>query len=259
MRASILALLLVGAACSQKADHPGFAPACDPGECLPPTPGSNGNGNGSGGDNGSGEELGTFSGDILTFSTDFFDTGTVLTTGATVSAEGENGSRVRGSYDGTAFQLEGVLKTSGNWFLVEPVSTGLLPTLTPLDTRSLTAGLSPGLAQSLTIDGIFALMGTERAEARAQIVLHVVNAQGASIAGVVAEVTAERVGYRTNGTWLANDEGTDDSGLIFLGNVQAGAALSTLNVSFSGTASGRAEVALQAGAVTVATVVVSKK
>lgn len=256
----MLALLLACAACSQEADHPAFAPTCDPGECLPPMPGKGGGiGNEGGADSGSGEELGTFSGDVLTFSTDFFDTGTVLTTGATVSAEGQSGSRIQGSYDGTAFQLEGVLKTAGNWFLVEPVSTGLLPTLTPLDTRSATTGLRAGLAQSLTVDGIFALMGTERAEERAQIVLHVVNQQGVSISGAVAEVTAERIGYRTSGTWLANDEGTDDSGMVFLGNVQVSSALTTINVDFSGTASGRAEVALQAGAVTVATVVVSKK
>lgn len=255
----MLVLLWACCACSEKAEHPAFAPTCDPGECLPPMPGKGSTGSEGGSDSGGGSELGTFSGDVITFATDFFDTGTVLTTGANVSAEGENGGRVRASYDGSSFQLEGVLKTSSNWFLVEPVSTGLLPTLTPLDTRSATGGLSPGLAQSLTVDGIFALMGTERAEERAQIVLHVVSAQGASVSGVKAEVTAERIGYRTSGTWLANDEGTDDSGLIFLGNVQVGSALTTLNVDFSGSASGRAEVALQAGAVTIATVVVARK
>jgi hypothetical protein len=259
MRALFLAIVWACAACSQDVDHPSFAPSCDPGECLPPTPGS-GSGSGSGGDSSGGEELSTFSGQVVTLATDTFDTGTVLTTGATVSAEGENGSRVRGNYDGTSFQLEGVLKTPSNWFLVEPVSTGLLPTLTPVETRSAaTENLAVGLAQSLVVDGIFALMGTERSEERAQIVLHLVDAQGASVSGVRAEVTAERVGYRTAGSWLANNEGTDDSGLIFLGNVQVGSALTTLNVDFSGSASGRAEVALQAGAVTVATVIVAKK
>jgi hypothetical protein len=226
-------------------------------------PGQNGSGNGSGsgGESGGGEEaLGTFTGDVSTYANDFFDTGTVLTTGATVSATGRNGSRVKANYDGTAFQLPGVLKTAGNWFLVEPVSIGLLPTLTPVDTRSTTSDvLSIWLAQSLTIDSIFALMGTERAEDRAQIALHVVDANRTSVSGVRVSVTAERIGYRTSGTWLANEEGTDDSGMIFLGNVPVGSALTTIDVNFTGNASGRAELALQGGAVTVATVVVSRK
>lgn len=260
MRAPILALLLVLAGCSQDADHPDFSPSCDPGQCLPPMPSQNGSGTGSGGDASGGEELGVFSGQVVTFATDSFDTGTVLTTGATLSAEGEAGSRVQGNYDGTAFQLEGVVKAPSNWFLVEPVSIGLLPTLTPVDTRSAPAtGLSIGLAQSLTVDSIFALMGIERAESRAQIALHLVDAQGLSVSGALVDASAERVGYRNAGTWLTNQDGTDDTGLVFLGNVQVGSALTTLDLNFSGTAAGRAEVALQAGAVTIATVVVSRK
>lgn len=259
MRALRLALALALVGCGQKADHPAFAPSCDVGECTPPIPGGSSGGNEGGADSGGGEELATVAGDILTYSTDSFDTGTALTTGATVTADGENGSRVSGNYDGTSFQLEGVLRTAGNWFLVVPVSTGLLPTLTPVETRSTTGSVRAGLAQTVTVDGIFALMGTERAEERAQVVLHVVNAQGGSVAGVLAEVTAERIGYRTSGSWLANEEGTDSSGLIFLGNVQAGTALTMTDVTFSGRATGRAQVALQAGAVTVATIVVNEK
>lgn len=259
MRVSCLASALALAACGQELDHPAFTSSCDPGQCLPPTPSQNGN-PGSGGDSGSEEELGVFSGEVGTYATDSFDTATVLTTGATISAQGENGGRVRGNYDGTAFQLEGVLKSPSNWFLVEPVSSGLLPTLTPVDTRSAPPnGLSLGLAQSLTIDGIFALMGIERAESRAQVALHVVDSGGRSVSGALVDVTAERVGYRNAGTWLANRDGTDDTGLIFLGNVQASPALSTLDIDFSGTAAGRARVAFQAGAVTIATVVVSRK
>ncbi len=259
MRAPILALVLACAACSSKADHPAFVEACEPGECLGPRPGGSSGGNEGGSDSGGDEELGTFSGNVLTYANDFFEDGTVLTTGAKVSATGQSGSRVSGNYDGTSFQLEGVLKAASNWFLVEPSGSGLLPTLTPRDTRSASNSPSIGLAQSLTIDGIFALMGTERAEARAQIALHVVDSQGVSLKGVVASLTAERIAYRTSGTWVANDEGTDDSGLIFLGNVAVGSALTSTTVTFSGGAAGRATLAVQAGAVTVATVVVSKK
>lgn len=259
MRALYCALAVALSACGQEVDHPDYAPSCEPRECLPPIPGTSGGGNEGGADS-AGEEVGTISGDVVTFSTDFFDTGKVLTTGATVSAEGESGARVRASYDGTTFQLEGVLKSAGNWFLVEPVSVGLLPTLTLQDTRGVTKEtLSPGLAQSLTVDAIFALMGAERAEARAQVVLRVVNAQGVAVSGVRAEVTAERIGYRAAGSWLASGEGTDETGLIFLGNVQVASSLTDLDVVLSGSASGRARVAAQPGAVTVATVIVSQK
>jgi hypothetical protein len=259
MRALYCALAVALSGCGQEVDHPDYAEGCEPRECLPPTPGTNGGGN-EGGSDSAGEEVGTVSGDVVTFSTDFFDTGKVLTTGATVSAEGERGARVRGNYDGTTFQLEGVLKAAGNWFLVEPSSVGLLPTLTLQDTRGVTnETLSPGLAQSLTVDGIFALMGAERADARAQVVLRAVNDQGASVAGVRAEATAERIGYRAAGSWLASGEGTDDTGLIFLGNVQVASTLTELEVVLSGSASGRARVAAQPGAVTVATIIVSKK
>lgn len=259
MRASIWALVLACAGCSQEVDHPDFVPTCEPGECLGPAPGG-GISNNGGADSGGTEEVGTFTGSVRTYADDFFDAGTALTTPATVSAIGEQGSRVRGDYDGSSFQLDGVLKAAGNWFLVEPIGAGLLPTLTPVDTRVITTDLPAiGVVQSLTIDGVFALMGTERSTERAQIALRVVDAQGASIAGALAEVTAERIAYRTAGTWVANEEGTDDSGLIFLGNVAVGSALTTTTVVLSGRATGRAQVALQAGAVTVATVVVTKK
>lgn len=259
MRAPYWALAMALSACGQEVDHPDFAPSCDARECSPPVSSTNGSGN-EGGRDSSSEELGVFSGDVVTFSTDFFDVGKVLTTGATVSAEGQSGSRVRGNYDGTSFELEGVLKTAGNWFLVEPVSAGLLPTLTLQDTRSITSDpLSPGLAQSLTVDGVFALMGAERSEERAQVVLRVVNAQGVTVSGVQAEATAERIGYRAAGSWLASGEGTDDTGLIFLGNVQVASSLTDLDVVLSGSASGRARVAVQPGAVTVATVIAAKK
>jgi hypothetical protein len=258
MRALYWALAVALSGCGQEVDHPEYAPACEARECAPPISGATGGGN-EGGSDSAAEEVGTLTGDVVTFSTDFFDNGKVLTTGATVSAEGQNGSRVSGSYDGTTFQLEGVLKTAGNWFLVEPVSVGLLPTLTLQDTRGITSErLSPGLAQTLTVDGIFALMGAERAEGRAQVVLRVVNAQGVAVSGVRAEVTAERIGYRAAGSWLSSGEGTDETGLIFLGNVQVASTLTDLDVVLAGSASGRARVAAQPGAVTVATVIATK-
>lgn len=261
MRAFALAVVALAACgCGQKTEHPGYAPGCDSDQCFTPPTSSLGGGSEAAGGAASDGEVGSLSGNVVVFADDFFEQGTVLTTAARISAVGRGGGRVRADYDGASFQLEGVLKTAGNWFLVEPIGTGLLPTLTAVDTRSSTSDvLSVGLAQSLTVDGIFALMGTERASERAQVVLHVVDAQGASVAGVRTTFVAERVGYRAAGSWLANDEGTDDSGLLFLGNVEVGSALTTVTVVLSGSATGRAQIAVQAGAVSVASVVVAKK
>lgn len=260
MRAFVAVLALMAVGCGQKVDHPDLAPACDPGECFTPAEGSQVAGKAGAGSASEGGEVAPISGRLITFADDFFDQGTALSTSAQVSAGGRSGARVRVNYDGTAFVLEEVLKAANNWFLVEPVATGLLPTLQLLDTRTVTAeGLTLGVVQSLTVDGIFALLSTERSTERAQVVLRVVDAQGAAVRGVRAALTAERVAYRTAGAWLSNDEGTDDSGMIFLGNVQAGSALTTTTVALSGTASARVQVALQAGATTVVTVVVAKK
>jgi hypothetical protein len=261
MRASWLAVVvLVG--CGQKADHPSFAPACEGKGCVTPPITGSGSGNEAGASSGGGgDELLTVNGNVITYADDFFDQGTVLTGAATISAVGRNGVRVSANYDGSAFTLDGVAKMAANWFMVEPQGTGLLPTLTPVDTRESKADvLGVGLAQNLTIDGIFSLMGTERSAERAQIVLHVVDSTGASVAGVKATYgTAERIGYRTAGTWLANDEGTDDTGLMLIGNAEAGSTVTSTTVALSGTTSARAQVMIEAGAVSIASVIVAKK
>jgi hypothetical protein len=58
---------------------------------------------------------------------------------------------------------------------------------------------------------------------------------------------------------LGSDVGTDDSGLILIGNASAGSALSRASVTLRGAASARVEVAILAGAATVVTAVVNPK
>lgn len=261
MRALVAVLAVIATVgCGQEVDHPDLAPGCSPGECFSPPEGSQAGGKAGANSSDGSEQVATFSGQLITFADDFFEQGTGLSTPAKVSATGKRSARVRADYDGTAFELVDVLKTAGNWFLVEPSATGLLPTLQPVDTRSTNSdGLTLGVAQSLTIDGIFALLGTERSTERAQVVLRVVDAQGISVPGVHAALTAERIAYRTASAWLSNDEGTDDSGMMFLGNVQTSSALTSAVVALSGSASARIPVAIQAGTTTVATVVVARK
>lgn len=263
MRSSLwLPVLALCVGCGQKVDHPELADGCDPATmvCTPKPPNSGSNGDGEGGaDSGSEEETGTISGLVVAYSDDFFDQGLAFTGEADVSAVGRDGARVEAPYDGMAFELKDVLKDPGNWFLVEPEEgQGVLPTITPVDTRVAKAdGYSIGLASEQVVDSLFVLAGAERATSRAQIVVTVVDDQGRSIPGVLASLSAEVVAYREAGGWITGDTGTDDSGMIFLGNVQASSALSKATIIFSGAVTARVELRTRAGAVTVATAIVS--
>lgn len=264
MRASLLLVpwLLLGVGCGQKLDHPDVAPACDPAvsDCrYTPAPSMGVDGNGSAGgadsDSGNGSEVATFKGAVLAFDDDYFDRGAFLTGKADVAATGEAGARITASYDGKEFQLERVLRSSTNWFLVTPeLASGMLPTLSPIDTRKDVA-LTVGVANAAIVDGIFvATTGTERSTERAQIVLHLVDEQLRAVPGVTAKLTAEVTAYRAAGAWIG--EATDASGMVFLGNVQAGTALSKAKVTLGGTVSGVVEVTIIAGATTVLTAIV---
>jgi hypothetical protein len=264
MRASVLfvplAPLAVCLACQQELDVPAAAPACDPAvmKCVftpPPAMGSEGN---SGGDSSGGEETATFSGSVLAFDDDYFDKGGVFTGMAKVSATGESGARVTTDYDGTSFQLNKVLKDSGNWFFVEPAAgSGMLPTLMPLDTRAAKAdALTVGVVNGVDVDSIFSFLNTERSVERAQVVMTVVDRSLRSVPGVKGTITAEVTAYRAAGGWIG-DEITDDSGMIFFGNVQAGSALSTASISLTGAVTARVDVKLVAGAVTVVSAIVN--
>jgi hypothetical protein len=168
---------------------------------------------------------------------------------------------VRASYDGTSFQLTDVLKTSANWFLTEPAAnSGFLPTLVPADTRSLTADeLVVAVAPSLQIEGILQALGTSLSSSRAQVIVHVIDGQGRSVPGVTAELTSELVAYRTAGAWLSGNGGTDDSGLLLIGNASVGSALTRASITLRGSASSRVDVKIMGGAATVVTAVVTQK
>jgi hypothetical protein len=142
------------------------------------------------------------------------------------------------------------------------MNSGVLSTISAIDTRSTTTNvLSVGAARQQDVLGIYqlSLASSELAPDRAQIVLHVVDSQARAVSGVLAAFTAELVAYRAQASWIQNDAaGTDDSGLIFLGNVMASSALSSVTIPLSGSANARVEAMIMAGAVTVVTVEVKQ-
>lgn len=262
MRASVLLVpWLLCVACGQKLDHPDAAAPCDPNvtDCSSKPPsamGSEGGGNEAGSDSGGDDEVAAQTGSVLAFDDDFFDRGTFLSAKAEVTAAGASGARVSGTYDGAEFQLMRVLRSSTNWFLVTPeVGSGMLPTLSPLDTRK-DLPLTVGVANSSVVDGIFlASSGTERSLERAQIVLHFVDEQLRAVPGVTVNITSEMKAYRAAGAWIGEE--TDGSGMVFIGNVPAGTALSPATVTLGGTVSGRVQVMILAGATSVLTAIVT--
>lgn len=264
MRACIsLLLLLAAAGCGQDIDHPRAAAACDPKrmKCSSgPLETDGGDGNHAGADSG-GDEVATFGGRVIGFSDDFFDQGSAFAAPADVSADGRNGARVKGSYDRTSFELSDVLKTSVNWFLTEPAAnSGFVPTLVAVDTRSVKVDqLVVAVAPALQIEAILQNLGTAPSSGRAQVVMHVVDGQGRSVSGVTAELTSELIAYRTAGAWLGGDGGTDDSGLLLIGNASVGSALTSTSIALRGKASARVDVEILAGATTVVTAVVTPK
>ena len=249
----------------QDIDHPATVAACDPAikKCSsgPPLQSGNGDGSSAGGASSGGDAVVSVPGRVLGLTDDFFDQGPSFTGQAQVSADGKNGSRVTTTYDGTTFQLDDVLKTGVNWFLTVPVTnSGFLPTLIPADTRSLKADqLVVAVAPSLQVAGILQSLGTAPSDARAQIVVRVVDAQQRSVTGVTTDFTSEVTAYRTAGAWLGSDVGTDESGLIFIGNAQVGSALSRASINLRGAATARVDVEVLAGALTLVTAVVVPK
>lgn len=269
MRAVVsLAVVVLSAVagCGQKLDHPGLAPACDPAvmDCRVTIPGSGSGSNGDGGASGD-DSLATFKGQVLQFNDDYFDRGTVFSGNATVSATGQSGSRTSASYSGQGFELDSVLKTAVNWFLVEPQGTGVVATLGAIDTRTVNQDmLSLGLVPSDAIDQIFLNSGTDRSPERGQLVVHVVDSQLRSVPGIrgTLSTTPEITQYRMGSTWVLDDNGTnatDDSGMLFFGNVQTGSTLTRASVSLSGTSTSRIDVELKTGAVTVVNAIVAGK
>ena len=259
MRASVLLVPVICVACQQEVDHPDAAATCDPAvtKCIftpPPAMGTDGN---AGGDSSVGEETGTFSGSLVAFNDDYFDRGDAFTGLAKVSATGESGGRVTADYDGDRFELKQVLKDPGNWFVVEPAGgTGMIPTLIPVDTRTTKSDrVTVGVVNGLDVDNIFAFLNTERSVERAQVVLTLLDKGLRSVPGVTGDLTSEVTAYRAAGGWVGDDF-TDDSGMIFFGNVRAGSALSSVSISLSGAVTGRVDVKVAAGAITVVSAIV---
>lgn len=254
---------LLSLSCGEENQHPPAADPCDPAtmNCdKPPHAGGGPTNPGQGGADSGGDQTGTATGRVLQYTDDFFDDGVTYARPAKVSAMGTSSARVSADYEGASFELEDVRKTASNWFMVEPEQgSGMLPTITPVDTRLRLNDLGVGLTSERLIDGIFqqSLASTERSDGRAQIVMRVIDTKGSALEGVQATFTTELIAYRDGDTWLTEAVATDETGMIFFGNVAASVALTTVKIVLTGAVTAQVEVTIAAGATTVVSAVVA--
>lgn len=236
----LAALFLTAASgCQKSDDHPAFL-ACDP-DCAPPTYVSIGTGSPSSG--GSSSNVGdagpgTLTGQVLLLNDATFAVGTLYPSGATVSADGADGTPVSAAWDGSNnFLLQNVTKEATNWISVKPTRVGdPLLTYQAIDTTDLDT-VNVAMVSGTTLDAVIDSASLLRSASEGQVVL-TFQSKGTHLplAGLhVAMAQAENALYHTATTtvpWLVDDGTaiTDQSGLVVFVNVAPGNAAGTQSV-----------------------------
>ncbi len=273
VRAVFAAALALG--CTSKSNDDTPPPTCV-GDCgLPPGLGSGlpqpdggDGGPGDGGPSGAGVDL-TGTVQQLNDDTHFVMTSPFTGTAA-LQAEAADGTTVTGSWDGVdPYVIQDVVSAAPAWVLTtpqNPVAVDALPALEAFNTTSPDAqgvvGADIGLVRSTTIDMIlsFATTPISNDATKGQIILVLVDKTSTSampppLSGVsVTAPSAEVILYGTSGSFSDVANATDPTGVVVLANVGAASWPGALvNVEFSGTRSGGAQIRAVTGAVTLTT------
>jgi|SRR6188768_3860544 len=275
-----LALAFLGliSGCQKSEEHPPFAEACTencgnlPGISGRPGGSSNGSAAGSTGQPDTDAGTGTLQGNVLLLSDDTFVHAMLYTNGATISADGANGSPVTSTWDGSGldpdpFSLDGVARAATNWVSVIPELVGgdALPTYQAVQTVRV-SNVDLALVPATVLDGIFGTVSTLRSPDSGQVVLFFHSAgTGAALSGLhVTMSSAQAAIYSGPRGWVLDDGTalTDESGLIVFGNVEPANSNGTQTVSVTraatattpAAAAGQFAVKVVQGAVTIATV-----
>ena len=188
---------------------------------------------------------GTLTGQVLLLSDQTFTTGALYTSGATITADGADGSPVSTVWDGADdYSLPGVARESTNWVGVKPTLVGGDPLLTyrAVDTTTDLDSVTLAMVSSTIYDGILNSVSLLRSESEGQVVLTFLS-QGTHVplAGLhVAMQQAEQALYRSGTTWVVDDgtSVTDQSGLVVFLNVAPGNAGGTQTVTVTKAAAG---------------------
>jgi len=224
---SLLLLSWSGVACSNNTEND--RPAYDGGGCDSScgTDGavgfSDGDDAGSGGAGGGGSVSAT--GSVVAFADTGFVTTSPVTEGLTVRAEPAVGAAwISTTYDGTSFDLTGVARGDAVWMAADSAdTTQYFVTITRQDT-SKNKALSLPLMKADLIETIYNVSGASDtiSAADAQLVVQLVDNNGAGIAGVTTTVAgASFVAYSEANTWQLVLTETSSDGQAFFGNIPA--------------------------------------
>ncbi len=214
-------------ACSNTAEND--RPAYDDGGCSSPCGSDGGIGSGDDGDLGSGGAGGDGSasatGSVVAFADTGFVTTSPVTEGLTVRAEPAAGAAwISTSYDGTRFDLTGVARGAAVWMAADSAdTTQYFVTITRQDTSKNRALLLP-LVKADLIETIYNVSGASDtiSAADAQLVVQLVDSNGAGIAGVTTTVAGSSfVAYSEANTWQLVLTETSNDGQAFFGNIPA--------------------------------------
>ena len=160
-----------------------------------------------------------------------FVQGSLLQRGATVTADGANGSPVTAIWEGVdpfdPFVLEGVARVTTNWVSVEPDVVGgdALPTYQAVQTYQVTsANLGAGVRDALWTR-IFNAVSTLRSDNSGQVIAVLSQCgDGRAALGFARDDdrTPKRGSTRRATGWMLDDGTavTDQSGLVVFGNVE---------------------------------------
>ncbi|HET9953986.1 MAG TPA: hypothetical protein VFQ61_05765 [Polyangiaceae bacterium] len=226
-----LALAVVGAlsGCVERSSHPPDAEPCPPGTpCVVPvisvrgTQVPNEGSDGEGGAKNGGE--GELTGRVLEVITDSFSPSGVHTAPAWVEVLGTNGLVVRAEWDGKeAFTLDGFSRSRTSWFSVRPdAGNAWLRTLQLVDTERYEASDLLLVSSDVVTTALSLVSVPVTPSAIAGHALLVFYSGASPKAGVRVQVAgAELVAYASGGTWSRDEDRTDTSGAVLLGNVRA--------------------------------------
>jgi len=212
---------------------------------------------------------GTLEGKVILLTDGSFAQGSLFKQAATVTADGANGSPVKGLWKGVdpfdPFVLDGVARVTTNWASVEPDVAGgdALPTYQALQTYQVTSA-DLALVSATVLDGVFNAASTLRSSNSGQVIVFFRSAAtGTPVAGLHATMTAAQAGIYASASGWTVDDGqavTNQSGLVVFGNVDPAAAGVTRLVtvtraptaSMAAAAVGQFPVKVVAGAVSIA-------
>ncbi len=188
------------------------------------------------------------------------ETGTISTNTFLVQAP-TSGGVVFESTVTSAFTLDGVLASRAAWLTAKPATNSdLMRGVVGFDSTTQSNVVIPLVRQSnleLVANSLMSMTTIDNA--KAQVVLRIIDAAGLAVSGVKATVTAaENVAYDSLAGYSDDAAGTGSSGLAFLFNIPASSVPLATVLTLSGTATAHYSVFVLAGAATIGEVVVAR-